>query len=815
MSDLHTISTGSATGAGTTFGGKLRLEFRNFRPRMSKPRKGDIGLLTFAVCCGVAMPLATLLVEFFSHMCADTFFDPIPTVGHIVLVLFVPLANAALCWAVWTESFVQQRLLLLTNAFAIGVSSFYSLLFLPLLPLAVLAVVFGIGILPLSPPLAVLAAILLRRRLRDRLDKRSSQRWPRVWPGFALALVVLVLLDVPPAITRLSLQQAVSVEPATRARGIWLLRQFGDRDTMLRACYDRQGRPLDIMSFVLSLGRPVSTEEARGIYYRVTGTSFESAPAPAFSGRGAWLPDFEFDEHRGGTITGPVLQGLSLEDSRLDASIDTAGALAYWEWTMTLRNSRTMQREARAQLRLPPGSTVSRVTLWINGEEREAAFGGRAETRLAYENVVRARRDPLLVTTSGPDQVLIQCFPVPPNGEMKIRIGLTQPLIAGTGENWLVAWPHFVERNFSLKDGEHEVWVESGSKLESANAALHAETTSGGAFALRGRLDDSSLRTPLGLQAPRRSMDGVAWTPDPLDSAYAVRQRMEHLTTPRVSRVIVVVDGSLAMKPFLTEIADALAAAPEMLHYEVLVAGDGVTSLDDPRRLTSLAAEGGTDSVPALLQARELAVGGDHEAVLLWIHGPQPVLLERTDGLQSWWRRRPGHPMLYALEAAPGLNRVIENLDELPEVKKLLRRGGLRDDVARTLRAWSQPRSEPVVVRERVQAQEPVPTEWGAKTSGHLARLWAGGEVLRLMQARGTEERAQAIALASAYQIVTPVSGAVVLETQAQYDQAGLKPADPSKVPTIPEPEVWLLVFAVSGLLAWQLWRRRRAWNGI
>jgi hypothetical protein len=266
----------------------------------------------------------------------------------------------------------------------------------------------------------------------------------------------------------------------------------------------------------------------------------------------------------------------------------------------------------------------------------------------------------------------------------------------------------------------------------------------------------------------------------------------------------------------LTEVRDALAAAPQGPRYEVLVAGDEVISLgEDPHRLADVAAEGGVDSVPALLQAREIATRSNSEAVVLWIHGPQPLLFERTDGLQAWWRRRPGRPMLYTLEAAPGMNRVMESLDGLPEVKQLPRRGPLQEDIARALAAWSRSGSERVAVRERVEAPESIPAEWGKKTSGHLARLWASNEVQRLIQSRESEDRAQAVVLASAYQIVTPISGAVVLEMQAQYDQAGLKPADPSKVPTIPEPEVWLLIFVVSGLLAWQLWGRRRAWNSV
>jgi hypothetical protein len=64
-------------------------------------------------------------------------------------------------------------------------------------------------------------------------------------------------------------------------------------------------------------------------------------------------------------------------------------------------------------VQLPPGGVVSRLTLWVNGEEREAAFAGRSQTRQAYQQVVSRRRDPVLVTTAGRDRVLVQCFPVP------------------------------------------------------------------------------------------------------------------------------------------------------------------------------------------------------------------------------------------------------------------------------------------------------------------------------------------------------------------------------------------------------------------
>lgn len=80
----------------------------------------------------------------------------------------------------------------------------------------------------------------------------------------------------------------------------------------------------------------------------------------------------------------------------------------------------------------------------------------------------------------------------------------------------------------------------------------------------------------------------------------------------------------------------------------------------------------------------------------------------------------------------------------------------------------------------------------------HLARLWAAEEVARLCAARHVAEAGQ---LAARYQLVTPVSGAVVLETQAQYKQAGLQPAGPESVPSVPEPSAGALGFLALALL--------------
>ena len=93
------------------------------------------------------------------------------------------------------------------------------------------------------------------------------------------------------------------------------------------------------------------------------------------------------------------------------------------------------------------------------------------------------------------------------------------------------------------------------------------------------------------------------------------------------------------------------------------------------------------------------------------------------------------------------------------------------------------------------------------QSSKHLARLWAFDEVRRLIAARRRDE---AVQLAAKHQLVTPVSGAVVLETKQQFDRAGLQPVDPKTVPLVPEPSgLLLLVLALGAALG--LAARRRA----
>jgi hypothetical protein len=91
----------------------------------------------------------------------------------------------------------------------------------------------------------------------------------------------------------------------------------------------------------------------------------------------------------------------------------------------------------------------------------------------------------------------------------------------------------------------------------------------------------------------------------------------------------------------------------------------------------------------------------------------------------------------------------------------------------------------------------------------HLARAAVFDEVMKGYQSGAAAEGLAA--LGAQHHLVTPVSGAVVLETLEQYRAAGLDPGDPNASPKIPlgipEPSRSLLV--MMGIACLILRRRR------
>ena len=790
------------------------------------------------VLFGILLPSIALGVELHTGMCAEVFFDPIPTLGHVLLVALVPAGNLLALIAFHGNWLRWRTPLLWLNGVVLGVALFYTLVFLPIMPLAVIAIIFwGMGLLPLSPLCALLSAMALRRRL-GRMTAPVSETAPAVQPerrrtltsllaGGALGILLLLAMESRVAFTLMGAEMAAdNNSPARQLRGVRLLRTVGDRDELLRMCYrdGSQGGPFSrghSLSMCGYLFQGVPRAEAQQVFFRVTGEPYNALPPPRGVRRGMW-DEFDFDEDQGGEKVAGRLKNLSLSSSRIDAKLYPDPAVAYIEWTMVFHNDSRSQHEARAQVLLPPGGVVSRATLWVAGEPREAAFAGTAQARQAYQkNAIQQRRDPLLVTWAGNDRVLVQCFPVPAGGEMKIRLGITAPLMIAKPEAAALRLPCFAERNFGIAARDiHSVWIESDRPVVNAPELLHREMA-GEKHVLRGMLSDAFLSSAACTATVSRDPKATeCWTPDKLDPKKYVLQKIVSAKLPMKKRIVIVVDGSRDMAAHFATIEEALGATKNTAEIpfpgttiSVLLAGDEVADLSDavgttsgPRglaaRLGELGGVGGCDNVPALLKAFDEA--GDDKTIV-WIHGPQPIVLQPAAPLVQWMERG-SKATIYDLAVGSGANRLAEELGPLGCLKTVPRTGELRDDLRDLLARLAGQADVYRFERTLVEGTPPKTP----KCTSHLARLWAAGEVATLAGSGKPAKREAAVKLAAACQLVTPVSGAVVLENKEQYKEADLKPADPETVPDLPEPAMWIMLLTALPWLLWRFWRRRR-----
>ena len=120
---------------------------------------------------------------------------------------------------------------------------------------------------------------------------------------------------------------------------------------------------------------------------------------------------------------------------------------------------------------------------------------------------------------------------------------------------------------------------------------------------------------------------------------------------------------------------------------------------------------------------------------MLWIHGPQPVLLAPTDELRQRMERRKDGPVIYTYAAIGGENRLLASLGDLPNFKAVPRYLPGNADLESFLRGLGGGAERIVAVRTR-EANVPPAALGGVETSDHLARLWASDRIDALLHPR-------------------------------------------------------------------------------
>ncbi|MEM9480610.1 MAG: hypothetical protein AAGA58_13225 [Verrucomicrobiota bacterium] len=780
----------------------------------------------------VFLPALTFGVEAVTHWCGSTFFDPLPTIAHGLLVA-VAVAGCVLLWLHSRETSGDGPLKTwagLFRGYCLVIGSYYGLLVAPILIVTTIYYIVGVvgtlgmalvvfplffaGFFLTAGPLFVALGALMMKPLQK--ERRIG---PTFVGGAIVGIVSLLAIEGPNLATRVGI---ANNDPE-------LIRNFGSRETLLRACYEGSGfraGTTDTVGWLASgfngveMFSVASTSQdanrARELYYRVTGNSFNSVQPPSVGpvmlrdGRSEnWAADFDFDPDVGGDVVAGRVRGLTLASSRLDGHVDETSRLGYWEWTAEFANAALREaREARMQLLLPHAGVVSRLTLWVEGEPQEAAFGPTAKVASAYKSVaVVQQRDPVLVRWEAPDRILVQCFPVPAQGTLKFRVGITAPI----PEDGVLAMPRIIERNFGLGDElRNDVWVESATETElfSRRAGEQAR----GWKASNGSLPANLITDGGFVHAEFAEKENVptVWTKDIYGESgnrggVLVRKKAGQEMRP-LDQLIVVVDGSARMAPWKKEIAEAVREAGNECEVKAFFAYDGVRELSSVEQLQSVKYAGGHDGQDALRQALASAKKKKEgtRSAIVWLHGPQPYEFKSVAGLNQEFTYGNSESSVYTVPLAPGKNRIIEKFGRrFSSLPAPLQTGDLTESLQRLCKGEVEDH-ENWDWQELPAGEQP---EGGREVGDQLARFGEWQRLEGLKQSRGDVELGNRAAFA---QLVTPWSGAVVLERARDYEAFDLEQVKTSTVPSIPiVPEPSTAMFTLLSF-SWLILRRKR-----
>lgn len=764
----------------------------------------------FFLFFGVILPLVAMTLELWTHCLARYYFDPFPSAYHVVLFTLIPLSNLMAYLSGRMDLTRHYASMALFSGMAMGVGVLYTLMFLSITPTMCLAILAcGIGLLGLAPLLSLpctffggKTVVEFAHKQRTYFDAHQVEHI-----GHLIVLVMIIAIELPSTLTRVNLAEAS--EPERNANAITFLRNFGSQEVMLRACYERSGRATDVLGTLYEHAHPIPIEDARRVFYQVTGKAFNSVPIPAsarstiqktgmvsdIAGVNATVEDeFDLDADIAGEAVSGIARGLTSKSSKIFGTIDSNAAIAKFEWTIALENSSKYDREARAKLLLPPGAVVTQAKIVINNQEREATIMTRSIAREIYRQNVVAKKDPLLVSTCGIDRILVQCFPVRPSSKADVKLTVIAPLAINPAGTASLELPVFEERNFVI-DGPIGLEFQSNAPID-CNAGTWKKLQETKPFKTVGSIDAAQLSRFNGvINVDRDPNCHRVWCHDSFaGNTYIAERLLKPQTYPLPKALFVVVDGSEAMEPYRKEIMEGLSGLPDNVKVEVTYVGDETRILcstiakgvpqeggiqDALDILAKTRFQGGQDDEGAILRTLDEAL--KNTGSVLWIHACQPMPSTASTQVKQFLQSAQNQPLLYDLQVATGPNEILSGIDASSNIVRVKHTGQLKKDLkdffstltdtkihmseppynpldGKDHRAYMQP-PEPFYGNQYLHYPGTAPNEPGYETDASLAQLRAYDQVLKDTQANNDR---MAIHIASQYHLVSPVSSAIV-----------------------------------------------------
>ncbi|RTL44566.1 MAG: hypothetical protein EKK48_04770 [Candidatus Melainabacteria bacterium] len=514
---------------------------------------------------------------------------------------------------------------------------------------------------------------------------------------------------------------------------------------------------------------PIDSAQARKLYFFVSGKTYKESAAP-------------IDTYQNVAVADPnaKVSGLSMVESSITGHVDANSLTSVTYWTMVFGNSTAKVQEAQAKISLPPNSAVSRVTLWVNGKPQEAAFNSTERVTQAYQWITERHRDPLLITEPSRGVINLQAYPVPQYGEMKVRIGITSGLNARTKRDFTFIAPRIITSNFDVADAKTSISLESNAPITS-NANEGKLSGAGSRFVYTGQIQPGIAHSYQFIAHRASDFGGFSARATHSLEDMIISEKLVK-TSDNVGKMAIVIDASGAAASSRNQLKKALSSIPKRISARVFLADhrDDVESLSLDQaisRLDSVEYGGGVDDARALVAAKRF-IGRDLHSSIVWIHGAQPVFYPAdTELLQQLLVAGDHRLNIYDYKLDDQENQAKTELVSWsraasPEFRSIEQGSSVAEDLTSFFNNVASNGSGYEVVREKLPNKHNSLTNYEFPVASRLSTIWAADEARRCAELGQVDT---AVTLGTVYRVVTPVTGAVVMELQSDYEYQGLE----------------------------------------
>lgn len=736
----------------------------------------QIGAASALIVCGVILPVFAITfgtIYSFEGIWRLTILHPLETLLESALICSVPFSNF-MAWHAYCKNDLRRPIRTgILNGIAIAVPALTLSISVAALALnyPLIDTVnqtrhdLSIGLMGLVSLCSMLSAMYITHKLRQAKQTRDA-KWRTIlysMLGIGLTLVSFLGAEARSTYIRVAQNLALSDDNTEREHGLKMLRESGPEKELKIICADPHAAGLAGMFL------PLNTDAQRRLFFAGTGKPYRDEKSTDIS--------LMSNDYLRNHVVGTAVEGLSLHRSAIFGVVHPETLTSSLTWTFVFKNKTYVNQEARAEISIPEGAVLSGLTLWINGKPRPAVFSSTDATVMSSVNFVSQQdKTPALVTDLGRGRYLLSASPIPGQQELKVQVKLTQPLKLDGANHAALGMPRFIDENFALQ-GQHSLTLRSTAKLTSELQSIKTTQTADGAQILSGTLSQEDIsKTAFSVKLDKPITFANVAMLDPYNRN--MRFLVEQLKTRSVKapkHLTVVVDSSAAMENRKNEVVEALSKMPAQIDARLMIAGDkeneSTYTLDEGiKKLKSNNFTGGQDNLFALVKAAEKA-GESSGGAILWIHGPQPGFNNEMYTM-SPYASAPAFFEIALDDCLTNTNEFFKNHSEIGPFEAVSRSGSLKDDLKSFLSKWEPGAAETyidVVAESTPPSQINVLTD--AAIASEVATLNAAKRIKYLLaQNKNMEAAEQAIR----YQIVSPISAAMVLNNAADYGRIGL-----------------------------------------